>query len=59
MKNKTSTAAGAPASRNPGGAKTTGGAVGAVATAPQPERRSHEGKQQLELKSPSGIQWAS
>ena len=59
MTNKTSTAAGAPANRNPGGAKTTGGAVGAVATAPEPERRSHEGKQQLELRTPTWFEWAS
>jgi hypothetical protein len=43
------TAAGAPASRNAGRAETTGGAAGAVTAVRLPERRSHEGKQQLEL----------
>jgi hypothetical protein len=47
------TAAGAPASGTAGSADTTGGTAGAVTAVRLPERRSHEGKQQLELVVPS------
>jgi hypothetical protein len=43
------TAAGAPASGTAGSAELTGGAAVAVTAVRLPERRSHEGKQQLEL----------
>ena len=43
------TAASAPASGNAGSAATTGGTAVAVTAVRLPERRSHEGKQQLEL----------
>jgi hypothetical protein len=43
------TAAGAPASGTAGSAELTGGAAVAVTAVRLPERRSHEGKQQLDL----------
>jgi hypothetical protein len=49
-KSKT-TAAGAPASRTADSAETTVETVGAVTAVRLLERRSHEGKQQLELEA--------
>ena len=43
------TAAGEQASRTADSAETTNGTVGAVTAVRLPERRSHAGKQQLEL----------
>src|SRR2546421_9911874 len=45
-----SSAASAPGGLQTGGALNTGGTAGAVTAVPLPDRRKHEGEQQLELK---------